>query len=148
LFSSFNRTLSDKQSTYQSQLTQIETLEKVQKELLEKKALVQSFGGAQTNYFSMISEKIAQTIPAHIKLKQLEVFPKTKKKTFEETFNFNQNELIIKGIISQSSFLAAWISRLKTLEDISQIDLIEITEDADKGHSVFVLRIKLEQHEV
>jgi Tfp pilus assembly protein PilN len=126
----------------QLQLKQYEDLEK---ELNEKRALLDQNGIMDRSLTSFYADRLAAELPASISWTQLAIHPLKKEKgeTLENVFLFDKATVRISGRCKQSVVLNEWIKSLRKVEWIKDVALSNYTQDNIKESGVFSLAITL-----
>ncbi|HYG49476.1 MAG TPA: hypothetical protein VD905_01185 [Flavobacteriales bacterium] len=143
----FNQHLSDKRNAYDEQLAlnqqQLNEINKLEKDIEGKKALLGKRTGNQGPVLSILGDQLAATVPAKIKLKNLEIFPMNGKIQKERPMAFVYNKITVEGISSESEVLDNWIKKCRKIYWIKDVSLVKYTFDPDK-RGIFKIELILQ----
>lgn len=139
-FSHFHQKIGETQANFQSQLLKVEELEKLKEAWARKQDFVQNYGAVAMPCAEVINE-LGRKVPSAIKLESFEVYPLKKKKQKEGLFEFNTNEIRVKGISQNLDALAEWQESIKECDWLEELKIKAYEEEEVGG--VFELSLKI-----
>lgn len=121
----------------------LQNLEKLKTELSEKSTFMNKMGLLQPGRTSFFADRIAEIIPASIQLKEMSINPLVKNPNDDKDIAFNVNSIIIKGDCKKNTELNEWIKQLKRFDWVSDVTLINFTQDKEKNAGIFNMELKI-----
>ena len=115
-------------------------IKKMEKDLENKKFIVQNSGILNKRFLSFYTKKIIDSIPDAIILKSLKINPSIKKIKDEEEIKLDANTIIIEGETSNSFYANKWVKDLKKDKWIDKIEILNLVK-TDKNIDSFSLKI-------
>ncbi|PQJ76536.1 hypothetical protein [Polaribacter glomeratus] len=106
-------------ATYKNQLN------KLQKEVTQKKSLVQSVNAASHSKLSQYFDEIGLSVPTTKLLTQIHYQPKEGIQKKDKAILFQENKIAIKGICKDDITFSNWISVLEKKEWIQGVSILE-----------------------
>lgn len=144
----FNRYYSEKYNVLDEQLAlnrqRLNEIEKLEKDIGEKKSLLGKRPRSNGPVISLIGDRLASTIPAKIKLHDMEIFPVEGKITKEKPVGFSFNKVIIDGSANESDALDTWIGHCKKFDWVKDVLIVKYVFDKEKKKGLFKLEILLQ----
>lgn len=138
--------------TQQSQLiyhqTQLNQLDTLQQQLLEKQQFFSKNKLLESSKVSFYGDEIGASLPSGIQLTTLQIFPDqaSQQQKREKLFLFDKDKLVIKGNSRRSTILNEWIKTLKSLSWIEEVKVLPYTEKRG-GVGEFELELLLKKVE-
>lgn len=121
----------------------LQNLEKLKTELSEKSAFMNKMGLLQAGRTSFYADRIAETTPVSIQLKEMNINPLVKNPNDDKDIAFNVNSIIIKGDCKKNTELNVWIKQLKQFDWVREVTLTNFTQDKEKNTGVFNMELKV-----
>lgn len=121
----------------------LQNLEKLKTELSEKSAFMNKMGLLQAGRTSFYADRIAETTPASIQLKEMNINPLVKNPNDDKDIAFNVNSIIIKGDCKKNTELNIWIKQIKQFDWVREVTLTNFTQDKEKNTGVFNMDLKV-----
>ncbi|MGZ4157922.1 MAG: hypothetical protein ACXVED_12405 [Bacteroidia bacterium] len=109
------------------------------KEFLEQNGLLEN---AQTSFYA---DRLAALLPESITWLALNIHPLKKKinEDTEDSYHFENKSITVEGKCSQSAQLNDWMKKVRKLEWIEDISLLNYSQDGEKNEGIFLIGIKL-----
>lgn len=123
---------------YQTRPNEIISL---QEELAAKRTIIVNSGLLSSQLISTVADRIAGTTPDVITLHEMWINPLIGKVKSSEPVEFETDEVLVRGIASNSSIVNLWAISLQKQEWISTVSIIGYEFEADHGE--FSLAIEL-----
>lgn len=143
----FNQQLADEYSKLDEELAlnkqSISDIEKLEREIEEKKTLV---GKRSANFgpvISVMADQIATHIPASIRLTNMEIFPLAGKIQKEKAVMFSYTKIIVEGVANETDALDKWIHTCKEEKWIKDVLIVKYDFDNNQNKGLFKLEFLL-----
>ena len=95
----------------------------------------------QPSKVSMYGDQIAATVPNHIRLKGLTIFPSIKSdKKSSQKYKFDLQTILVKGITDRSIYLNEWLHDLEGLHWVKEVMILPYSEN-QLGEGQFEIKI-------
>lgn len=124
----------------QQALSQIEKLEI---EIAEKKSLIGKGFSSSGPVIGQLADELAATVPADIRLTNMEIFPLSQKIQKEKPVFFSFNKIVIEGICNQPETLDKWIQHCKTLKWTKDLSLVKYQFNEELAKGLFKIELQL-----
>jgi hypothetical protein len=136
-----NRDLGSKQRGYQLMLNKLDSLEI---QIKEKEKFLKESGWLEDSKISYFSDRIASTVPATVKLKEMAVNSlNDKASTTEKKLIFNNGTIILLGHCKEATVLNPWINKLKGFDWIREVKVHSYAYNEKNKEGDFNIQIGL-----
>jgi len=142
-FNSYNSKLNQLTFSFNQNKELLKKLETLKSEYLIKEQYFVNSGFLDASRLSYYADRIAYSMPKNITLSEMEINPLNTKIKEEKTIGFSMNTIHITGSVSQSIILNNWLKKLKKLEWIENVDIIEYNQEIASIPAIFELEIEL-----
>lgn len=138
--------LSDKRTALQLQVntdkSSLKEAEQLQTKVKEKREFLQAAGWLENGKTSFLADRLAATVPAGIRLQNLNVYPLDEKLSKEkQKALFEHRFILVEGLCTNPVELNSWIEDLQSERWVEQVDRQRYTYDNAKGDGNFEFRI-------
>ncbi|OFY82848.1 MAG: hypothetical protein A3F72_01820 [Bacteroidetes bacterium RIFCSPLOWO2_12_FULL_35_15] len=123
----------------------IERYDTLKKEFAQKKEFLEQNGLLENSRTSFYIDRLAATLPSAIQWTEVNVHPLKKKQTNEEEQElfFEKKSIMITGNCQRSTVLNDWMKEIKKANWISNVNLLNYSQDNANDDGEFLLEIKL-----
>lgn len=123
----------------QTNLTQIDQMDL---EVIRKSELIRASGIMSKNFIAYYLDEIGSSVPTRIHLKEMNVFPLTKKMKSKHKVEVDKTEIFIQGSTKNNEVLDDWIEDLNDFEWVESVKLIGYLVD-EKQVPQFEIKLKI-----
>lgn len=121
----------------------IKTIENLKIERTRKVELLKSAGINYSNYFSFYINEILLSTPSNVKLNSFNLFPVKSELKNDVKIEFANQLISMNGSVAQSDILDGWIKKLKSLDWIIKIQVVNFIKlDSTNNNFTILLTIK------
>lgn len=117
--------------------------DKLKLEFEQKKLFLEQNGLLESSRTSFYADKLAETLPSSIQWTDVNIHPVKKKQAESEGFFFENKIIKISGKCQKSTDLNDWMKELKLKSWISNVTLVNYTQDNETEDGLFLIEIKL-----
>lgn len=143
----FNQSYAQQYNQLEEQLAlnrqMLTEIEKLEKDIDEKKSLLGKRPVSNGPVISLIGDRLAATVPAKIRLLNLEIFPLEGKISREKPVGFAFNKVLVEGVSSESDVLDKWMDQCKKFDWVKDVLIVKYTFDHEKKRGWFKLELLL-----
>ena len=143
-FNTYNSKLNQLTFSYNQNKELLKKLESLKDEYLIKEQYFVNTGFLDASRLSYYADRIAYSMPKNITLSGMEINPLNTKIKEEKILGFSMNKIRISGSVSQSIILNNWLKKLKKLEWIENVDILEYNQELASVPAIFELEIDIE----
>ncbi len=124
----------------------IKKLDTLKNEYLIKEQYFVNSGFLDASKLSYYADRISYSLPSEIKLSVMNINPLNTKIKEEKPLGFSMNQITISGTVSQSIILNNWVKKLKKLDWVNNVNILEYNQDVANIPADFKLEIDLKQN--
>lgn len=143
LFSSYYTQQQDLQFQVSQHNTTLRTLQTMQLEYEQKKALVSHVNVYKSGGYPYFFDRIGTVLPRDIVLQKMWCNPLHKDIKQDKEIEFTTDCIMIYGIAPQITSLYTWVDLLKRESWIQSVELVDYSNSAQQSNSQFILKILL-----
>ncbi len=141
VFDSYTKNIENLTQKTQINQSQKEQLLLLNKELNDKKRLVDDIINSSSSKTSLYFDQIGSSIPTTISLNSVEYQPILKNIEEQKKIILNQQTILMKGSTSNSENFSTWIKNFENFDWIKSVDIVDYGI-GKKTNTVFELRIE------
>lgn len=119
-------------------------LERLRQEKTRKEQLILSSGINASEFISFYIDRIGESVPGSISLKEVQVFPLKEKLKEKKKVEIQQEVIEIIGYTPGSEVLDNWMEKVNRFEWVKSVELINYLK-SENVNAEFKLLITLEQ---
>lgn len=143
-FNQYNKKLNSINFRYNQNLEMIKKLDTLKSEYNLKEQYFVSSGFLDASEQSYFADRIANSVPTKIQLTSLNINPLDGKFKNDKPLNFLMGKIRVSGSVTQSIILNNWVKKLKDLDWIKQVTIVDYIHESMENPAVFELEIDIE----
>lgn len=142
-FSQYDNKLNSINFKYNQNIEMIKKLDTLKSEFKIKEQYFVSSGFLDASKQSYFADRIANTIPKEIQLTALNINPLDGKFKNDKPLNFLIGRVKLTGNVTQSIILNNWVKKLKNLDWVNQLTILDYMQESTESLAVFELEIEI-----
>lgn len=143
-YNQYNKKLNSANFNYHQNLEMIKKLDTLKNEFALKEQYFVTSGFLDASKQSFFADRIANTVPSEIQLTSLNINPLEGKFKNDKPLNFLMGKIKITGNVTQSIILNNWVKRLKRMDWIRQVTIVDYEHESIDNPAIFELEIDIE----
>ncbi len=143
-FNKYNKKMNNINFRYNQNLEMIKKLDTLKSEYNLKEQYFVSSGFLDASEQSFFADRIANTVPPKIQLSSININPLDGKFKNDKPLNFLMGKIKISGTVTQSIILTNWVKKLKNLDWIKQVTIVDYIHESMENPAIFELEIDIE----
>ena len=143
-FNQYNKKLNSINFRYNQNLEMIKKLDTLKSEFALKEQYFVSSGFLDASEQSYFADRISNSVPTKIQLTSLNINPLDGKFKNDKPLNFLMGKIRISGSVTQSIILNNWVKKLKNLDWIKQVTIVDYIHESMENPAIFELEIDIE----
>lgn len=121
------------------------TLDTLKRELEWKEKFMRESGIMKNSKMAFYADRIAASVPEQITLEKLEINPVVGKIRSGKEIVIRPNIILLEGLTRNSLFLNQWIHKLKELDWVEKVAILNYIQDNEKNIGNFSIEVNLKQ---
>lgn len=143
-FNQYNKKLNSANFKNRQNIEMIKKLDTLKSEFALKEEYFVSSGFLDASKQSYFADRIANTVPNEIQLTEMNINPLEGKFKNDKPLEFLMGKIRVSGNVSQSIILNNWVKRLKDLDWIREVIIIDYIHESTDSPAIFKLEIEIE----
>lgn len=144
-FEFYNKKYNSLSLEYSNRTEDINSLQKLSKELAEKERFVTDNNLQETSRFSYYSDRIAILIPKGIVLQELVLNPLMSNIKKNKEISISKNIILIKGQVNKNNFLNDWIKDIEKEDWVEDVEIVKFIQKDQNSYAEFDLEISVKE---
>jgi hypothetical protein len=123
------------------------TMSKLKEEMEWKEKFLNQAGILKNTRMSLYADQIASILPEGMILEKMEIHPVNSKIKKQKEIELQPDKILIEGIVNNSQIVDKWIDKLKMLNWIEDVYVVNYNKENDSANGVFSLEIRIKNGE-